>query len=455
MLYIHRWVRRRVQGSPIDLVSEKLQSIDFKSQIQGDIKEKLSTAKSLQKKFYDEKELTFPHYQELQTPQHILDFYERLEAGRVTHQPLISASLKHAFTPGTSTDYTRFNSHWTAFQSMSRGHLNFYFFWRQQALNGIYIKTDLSYLLLFAYELINYSFNKSASFNASILERLQEAYKERIPDVNKYLNDWLSDLLIEAGRSDLTAHLLDQQNHLPRLYTAIKDHNRDLTARGYSVPFDILFHQILSMCHEKNGLTLEKLLESTQQNAVFGEMSVDDVVMLIEHMATHDYLEFIKGKREFIVGLKGERLMRGKEFYSVFLSPANFEVIAGTKTIGMIDQDFPVGVGDNIILAGRFGTILNVNIDKAKIHVAPASNAKPPRYFGGAAMIHPAIHHKMMGVLCSYQQLTYLNDEGRQALEEARLPYRESGLLPDERPIWVSSHGAVFEPFAGTIIAQH
>jgi ATP-dependent Lhr-like helicase len=225
-------------------------------------------------------------------------------------------------------------------------------------------------------------------------------------------------------------------------------------ARGYLAPFDILFHQILSMCHEKNGLTLEKLLKIIEQNAVFGEMAVDDVVMLIEHMATHDYLEFINGKREFIVGLKGDRLMRGKEFYSVFLSPANFEVIAGNKTIGTIDQDFPVGVGDNIILAGRFWTIRDVNIDKAKIHVAAASNAKPPRYFGGASMIHPAIHHKMMGMLCSDQRLKYLNDEGRRALEDARLPYRKSGLQPEERPIWVSRHGAVFEPFAGTIIAQ-
>jgi hypothetical protein len=211
------------------LVSEKQQSIDFKNVLNGDIKKAFSTANSLLEKFYDDKKLTLPHYQELQTPQHILEFYERLDVDRVARYSFIKASLNYAFTPGSLTEYAPFYSHGTTFQSMSRGHLNFYFYWRQQAINGIYIKTNLSYVILFAYELINYSFNKSASFNASMIERLQHGYKERIPEVNKYLNVWLSDLLIEAGRNDLTVQLEDQQNGIPRLYTEIKEHYRDLS----------------------------------------------------------------------------------------------------------------------------------------------------------------------------------------------------------------------------------
>ena len=40
-------------------------------------------------------------------------------------------------------------------------------------------------------------------------------------------------------------------------------------AKGYSALYDILFHQIISICQETNGITLESLIAKIKANHVF------------------------------------------------------------------------------------------------------------------------------------------------------------------------------------------
>ncbi|PES28330.1 DEAD/DEAH box helicase, partial [Bacillus thuringiensis] len=40
-------------------------------------------------------------------------------------------------------------------------------------------------------------------------------------------------------------------------------------AKGYPAPYDILFHQIISVCQETNGITLENLIAKIKANHVF------------------------------------------------------------------------------------------------------------------------------------------------------------------------------------------
>ena len=48
-------------------------------------------------------------------------------------------------------------------------------------------------------------------------------------------------------------------------------------------------------------------------------------------MIEHEYLERIKGRNELIVGIEGERILRSKDFYAVFLTPEEFTVLEGIK----------------------------------------------------------------------------------------------------------------------------
>jgi len=79
---------------------------------------------------------------------------------------------------------------------MARQQLKWYFFWRGQVRAGAYPDTDLSYIFVHVYELLNGVGVRSAQDGYDQLRRLWLAYRERQPKLDKYLPDWLTDYTI-------------------------------------------------------------------------------------------------------------------------------------------------------------------------------------------------------------------------------------------------------------------
>ncbi len=222
--------------------------------------------------------------------------------------------------------------------------------------------------------------------------------------------------------------------------------------KGYPYPYDILFHQIISICHQLNGIPLEKLVSLVSENAAFYELPESDIRMLVEHMIGKEYLEILAGTQELIVGLEGERLLRQKDFYSVFMTPEVYEVFYGTKNIGEIEKTFLLNEGDNIILAGRLWKIEEIDFHRNKVYVKKAMDGKPPRYSGGLAPLHPRIPERMHEILCLDCKFDFIDDRAQTALEELKVPYKYFNVKPDERIIWQTKEKLLFETFTGTNI---
>lgn len=222
--------------------------------------------------------------------------------------------------------------------------------------------------------------------------------------------------------------------------------------KGYPYPYDILFHQIISICHQLNGIPLEELVSLIEENAAFYDLPQSDVRMLIEHMIDRDYLEILTDTQELIVGLEGERLLRQKDFYSVFMTPEVYEVFYGTKNIGQIEKTFLLNEGDNIILAGRLWKIEEIDFQKNKVYVKKTVDGKPPRYSGGPGPLHPRIPERMHEILCSDCKFDFIDERAQTVLEELRTPYRYFNVKPDERIVWKTKEGLLFETFTGTNI---
>lgn len=225
-------------------------------------------------------------------------------------------------------------------------------------------------------------------------------------------------------------------------------------AQGYKIPYDILFHQIISICHEKNGLNIKDLLNKISSIFIFDSLELEKIEKLINYMVSKDYLEVIKGENEYIVGLEGERLLRSKEFYSVFMTSQEYTVQYGNKKIGQLDKGFIVHEGDSIILAGKLWTIISLDSEKNKIYVEVTSSAKPPRYFSGGGKIHSKILEKVMEILCSNNQFNYINDVAVETLNDIRKKYNLYNVNPGERIIWNNKNKIEFESFTGTVVSN-
>lgn len=225
-------------------------------------------------------------------------------------------------------------------------------------------------------------------------------------------------------------------------------------ASGYPVPYDILFHQILSICAEKNGVTMEDIVEQLKRNHIFHTLLSDKVKKLIIHMIETDMLERLRGKEELIVGLEGERILRSKEFYAVFMTKEEYDVLEGVRKIGRIDKTPFVYEGDNIILSGKLWTIKIVDAKKNKIYVTKAVNGKAPKFFSDGGKIHKVIGEMMHELLCSDDEFSYIDTHAMDALEDMRKPYLFNQVATDERVLWKKKEDYLLETFTSTQITN-
>lgn len=199
--------------------------------------------------FYEESEIILPKYSHLKADKSILEHLEnaddtiyeengvRLTVSMSTNfSDFTRDSLKYAQQRGFETKEIPFQSYWPTFQDLDKRQLKWYFYWREQALKGNYLEVELSYIFIFVYELLNYSFNRNAAFNVSMLIRLLDNYKDIYPELESYLRPWIADMLYELGEVDLAEEWDDfKQNNVPKLYQILQKETNNLEKISMSV----------------------------------------------------------------------------------------------------------------------------------------------------------------------------------------------------------------------------
>lgn len=110
------------------------------------------------------------------------------------HRFVGNRSQQATFVPFAQTSPT--------YDAMTYAQRQWYFYWRGQVRGENYIDTDLSYIFVYIYELINTIGVVNAKDGFEKLWRLWMAYQERFPRLNVYLADWLLDYLL-ASHADV------------------------------------------------------------------------------------------------------------------------------------------------------------------------------------------------------------------------------------------------------------
>ena len=153
-------------------------------------------------KFYDENNIILDKYRALKTPNYILiQINEQLHPTKDIYflDDMIKLSNKFKDKYLNNADFFPFNSYWAQIRDLNEYQLKWYLYWRKEFLNNNILDTDISYIFIFAYELICYTFNSKASFNISALEKLYNSYKDLYPKLANYLPEWIDDMLSEVG----------------------------------------------------------------------------------------------------------------------------------------------------------------------------------------------------------------------------------------------------------------
>ena len=94
---------------------------------------------------------------------------------------------------GYEATHVPFMAYWPTYRSMNNSQKKWYFYWRSQVRNGRYLDTDLSYIFVHIYELLNEIGWSTPVEGKTQLIALFKAYRDRFPKLENYLINWIFD----------------------------------------------------------------------------------------------------------------------------------------------------------------------------------------------------------------------------------------------------------------------
>lgn len=165
-------------------------------------------------------------------------------------------------------------------------------------------------------------------------------------------------------------------------------------------PYDILAHQILASILEYSELNLDQILDFTARNPLWENINLEEIQLLLAYLLEEDYLEEIEGEKPtYILGLKAEPVTNRFDFYAMFSSDEEYEVLYGKERIGAIPLSPEIMVGARILLSAQVWHILEIEDASKKIRVDLAKAGKAPEFGGHGGEVTGNLRKKMLDLI--------------------------------------------------------
>ncbi|WP_052416456.1 TerB N-terminal domain-containing protein [Paenibacillus sp. FSL R5-0912] len=121
------------------------------------------------------------------------DMEETQEPVTTTESQFVQRARELADHKEPAALFVPFKSYWPTYGHMTGAQSHWYFFWRDEVRQGRYPKTDLSYIFLHIYELINGVGWDEPRDGCRQLGLLWEAYRDKYKRLDQYLGGWIAD----------------------------------------------------------------------------------------------------------------------------------------------------------------------------------------------------------------------------------------------------------------------
>lgn len=197
------------------------------------------------------------------------------------------------------------------------------------------------------------------------------------------------------------------------------------------IHYSTFIHQILSVITERGGVYANNLFDELVRNGPFNSISQLDFIELLRTLKNYDLIDQNPQGLIFL-GLKGETIVRNYEFYSVFSTPREMNVIHKGKKIGSVMSVPNIDTDRFLILAGKRWKIITADFKRGEIIVEPSKGGALPVFFGGCEPdIHQKVCEKMLQILVSGKIPEYLDETAKEMLVYAQCTAKHAGLLKE------------------------
>jgi ATP-dependent Lhr-like helicase len=124
----------------------------------------------------------------------------------------------------------------------------------------------------------------------------------------------------------------------------------------------------------------------------------------------------------------GEQIVNHYSFYAAFVTPEEYRIVSGSKTLGTLPIDRPLEENSAIIFAGRRWRVVGIDERRKVIEVRPAPGGRAPAFSGERGEVHDRVRQEMRAVYCADTVPSYLDATARSLLGEARLHFSQYNL---------------------------
>ena len=146
----------------------------------------------------------------------------RQKSAYAYYESFVADALRLCKVQGQECEHVPFFSYVPQYSQMRREQLEWYLWWRESFCKGTYLATDYSYLLLYAYEIINLGARINTTDGQEALCRLWLHYREVFHQLDTYLPEWICDYSL-IHRLPPPTLLGAQQTHLAMLRCTLKE----------------------------------------------------------------------------------------------------------------------------------------------------------------------------------------------------------------------------------------
>ena len=199
-----------------------------------------------------------------------------------------------------------------------------------------------------------------------------------------------------------------------------------------------LVQQTLSCIAERGGISAAGLFDMLVSRGGFRKVSRK---MLVDVLHSLGEAELIEQDPDgvLILGMQGERIVRGHDFYAAFLTEMEYRVVHQGHSIGTIPASPSLMQNGFLILAGRRWKILEIDSKRLEISVEPSRAGQAPMFSSASpGDIHPLIRARMKQTLLGSDMPRYLDPTAREMLASARKTALQNDLDQSE---WVDDDG--------------
>jgi ATP-dependent Lhr-like helicase len=189
-----------------------------------------------------------------------------------------------------------------------------------------------------------------------------------------------------------------------------------------------LVQQLLSLIAQHGGVTASQAWKWLCATGPFAGFTPESFAGLLRSLATHELI-VQSADGTLLHGKVGEAIVGHYSFYSAFVSPEEFEIVWGSRSLGTLPvTDVLVG-GCLVIFAGRRWRVLSVDESRKRIEVEPAPGGRVPRFKGdGHGLVHDEVRSRMFDVYESDAIPAFLDKGAAALLVEGRENFRRLQL---------------------------